>query len=165
MFALIAGFAREGARGWKTEGGKGRVRSQTRVAWAQWKKEWQQLETNLRQGGELVWPSGLNNDCYPPLHTHTHAKCTKHLVTAKFTGVTSTVSHTSNSRVHSGYSCYTHLITVLPSFSASGFASLGLVQSQRQQPRQHSVRHSPNFWSSNTCGQCVLKWKHEIRDK
>ena len=38
---------------------------------------------------------------------------TKRLVTAKFTGVTSTVSLTSNSPVYSGYSCYQHLIIVL----------------------------------------------------
>lgn len=84
---------------------------------AQWKTEWQhlQVESNWRQGRELCgrWDKYrlLGHTLPPP----------KHLGTAKFTGVTSTVSLTSNSPVYTGYSDCKHLIIVF--IGASGPAS------------------------------------------
>lgn len=87
-----------------------------------------QTERKEEKNGSTWSPTGekegscvaarININCYAPPrppHTHIqpHTNRTKHLVTAKFTRVTSTVSLTSNSPVCSGSSCYKHLITVL----------------------------------------------------
>lgn len=70
------------------------------------------------QGGELSGCLGYISTVRPPTQVVSPKNpppksSSKRLVTAKFTGVTSTVSLTSNSPVYSGYSCYQHLIIVL----------------------------------------------------
>lgn len=120
MFVLIVEFGVEGVRGWKTEGEQERVWPQTRVAWARWKKErMAALGVQLETMRGAVWDKyrlldyTSHSNTPPHAHTHTHKNRTKRLVTAKFTGVTSTISLASNSPVYSGYSCYEQLIIVL----------------------------------------------------
>lgn len=94
--------------------------SQTRVACAPLKKEWQRFELETKR--RVVWLHGEKSTVLPytpltlttqvvPLTT-TSPNSSKRLVTAKFTVVTSTVSLTSNSPVYSGPSCYKYLLIV-----------------------------------------------------
>lgn len=112
-----------------------------------------QLETMRGAVCLLGWISTGRLYIAPPV-THTQWNRTKRLVTAKFTGVTSTVSLTSNSPLYSGYSCYEHLIIVLDACGPATFR-LRLIHPHKQ-PRQHSVKHRPSCWSRNACGQSVL---------